>query len=461
MLQRKAPEQLDSIVLPVDPALSKIKNVARDMNAAGRGAFLILRGDSGSGKSTFVNTVGFFIEEVEVLSLSKNESIEKVLMSVGRTSFKLRIIVIEGRDALREVTSRELESSIHEMNRFLRSDAGERTLIVWPTNADDLEAALVDAAKRVGADALLGIENTSYRFVGPPKSQYVDIANRTIATLNQGASLADLGVSQERASELAESASTIGSYLGFLRADLLRNQSRVEELLDKERCRLWIVIAAGNDPEGDVAGLTRGTSSAADVERLLGATNANIVQDLKKYPDKLGILSTVLDAKILHLPSVVALSIARDFGDKKLTELMTQSSLSTSKQNDALVRLERTDIAKAFSTAPTGTRTRGPKPGSNTESAFKKLALIASKADQPLNASIGSALLAADYVTAFETEQDLGTGLTRYSDLVCKSNTLERVRIEVMWRAKTNRAEIANYTLTKLYNYGKAIGFLA
>lgn len=29
-----------------------------------------------------------------------------------------------------------------------------------------------------------------------------------------------------------------------------------------------------------------------------------------------------------------------------------------------------------------------------------------------------------------------------------------------MWRARTSRAEIANYVLTKLYNYGRAIGFL-
>jgi hypothetical protein len=30
----------------------------------------------------------------------------------------------------------------------------------------------------------------------------------------------------------------------------------------------------------------------------------------------------------------------------------------------------------------------------------------------------------------------------------------------MMWRKQTGRAEIANYTLTKLNNYGKAIGLL-
>jgi hypothetical protein len=31
----------------------------------------------------------------------------------------------------------------------------------------------------------------------------------------------------------------------------------------------------------------------------------------------------------------------------------------------------------------------------------------------------------------------------------------------VMWRKSTGRAEIANYVLTKLYNYGRAIGLLS
>jgi len=29
-----------------------------------------------------------------------------------------------------------------------------------------------------------------------------------------------------------------------------------------------------------------------------------------------------------------------------------------------------------------------------------------------------------------------------------------------MWRTDTTRSEIANYVLTKLFNYGHAIGFL-
>ncbi len=139
---------------------------------------------------------------------------------------------------------------------------------------------------------------------------------------------------------------------------------------------------------------------------------------------------------------------------------MTQRGLSVSAKGDAVSRLSDSDIARAFSGTPVGTRTRGPKPGSNTEDAFKKLSDIASKNDVILNNAIGCALVKSGLATEYETEKDLNTGLTRYTDIVCQTPTLGVVRLEIMWRGTASRAAIANYVLTKLHNYGRAIGFL-
>jgi energy-coupling factor transporter ATP-binding protein EcfA2 len=436
-----------------------MKLIHQDIKAAGRGGFQILRGDSGSGKSTFLNTLDMFLERVNINSILRDREIESALRQMGSTAAELRVVVIEGRDALREVRPKELEAAIHEINSFIRSSNGDRTLIVWPVNADDLEDALVSTCKRVGGDSLLGVDDPSYRFFGPPKTQYLDIASRTVATLNQGASLSDLGVSEERASELTAQAPTIGHFLGLLRKDLVRNQGNVESLLEKERCRLWIAVVAANDPEGDVAGLTRGTASAADIGRLMVATKANIVQDLRKFPEKLGILGAVLDAKILHLPSVTALAIARDFADDDLSAAMGSRGLSVIGKGDAIDRLNDSDLGRAFSGSTMGPRTRGPKAGSNTVDAFRKLSDIASQNDQLLNAAVGRALQAAALITDFKTEKDIGSGLTRYTDVLCDAS-IGSTRLEFMWRSKAGRADIANYTLMKLYNYGRAIGFL-
>jgi len=51
------------------------------------------------------------------------------------------------------------------------------------------------------------------------------------------------------------------------------------------------------------------------------------------------------------------------------------------------------------------------------------------------------------------------TDLNFKSDLYCLHGGLP-LRLEMMWRARTGRADIANYVLGKINNYGRAIGLL-
>ena len=343
-LKRISSGELSSIIIPVNDAIRRVREVHRDMKAAGRGSFLLVRGDSGSGKSTFFSTLGLFLEQVTVVPFARETNIHAVLRRAEPSPPGLRVFIMEGRDALRDVPQQELEAAIHEINWFIRSPSGERSLVVWPVNSDDLETKLIQTAKNVGGESLLGVGEPSFRFQGPPRANYLEIARRTIATLNQGAHIADLGVSNERAQKLADESGTIGHFLGLLRRDLLQNQSEVDTLLAKEKCRLWVVVCAGNDPDGDIAGLTRGALSAIDIERLMSATNANIIQELKRYPNKLGILGSVLDAKILHLPIVTALAVARAFAGKKLQAEMEARSLSIARPQDAGTRLAQSEL---------------------------------------------------------------------------------------------------------------------
>ena len=139
---------------------------------------------------------------------------------------------------------------------------------------------------------------------------------------------------------------------------------------------------------------------------------------------------------------------------------MKAERLQTSFDESAADRLQNSDLGRALQGAAQGLRTRGPRIGSNTRDAFEKIAQIASRDDQILNATIGRALVDSGLSTEFETEIDIGSGLTRRTDILLKTVGLGPVRLEVMWRKKTSRAEIANYVLTKLHNYGRAIGFL-
>lgn len=244
-----------------------------------------------------------------------------------------------------------------------------------------------------------------------------------------------------------------------IRADLRRNGNEVRRLLATERCRVWTVVISANESEGDVAALTRGGLSFADVDRLMTATGANVVADLKEDPERLGILGTVLDARIVHIDMVTALAVLRTYGDEKLKTAMKARGMVTNADPTVEDRLLRSELGTLLSGRSLGTRKRGPKPGNNTIAAMTSIAAIASDDDVSCNRAFGEALKASGLIVSYETEKDLGTGLKRRSDLFCSSDSLA-LRIEFMWRTKVGRADIANYVLGKLANYGRAIGFL-
>jgi DNA (cytosine-5)-methyltransferase 1 len=450
-------ETLTSIIVPVEPMLEELDERFMDMRAADRGSLMILRGTSGAGKSTFLDTVGFFRQHVSTRRIPRDANVAQALReSVDADN---TIVVFEGREALGDVSGSEIESAMHEINQFVRSEEGRRSLVVWPTNRDDLTDLLVGIGESLGREALFGISDPVTFFGGPPKTEFARIAQQTVSVLNEGASLDALGISIDLANDLAEKSDTIGNYLARIRMAAVRAGARVERLLTKERYRMWTLTVSGNDVEGDVAALTRGGFSAADVDRLLSSTGANVVSDLKKHPEKTGILGTVLDARIVNMDMVCMLAVTRTYGSPELHKVMQSKDMITARDSSAARRLLESDLGILLQDNPLGTRKRGPKPGSNTKDAFAKLVEISRTNDGLLNDALGRGLVETGLIDSYETERNLGTDLVFNSDLYCVKNGAP-IRLELMWRARTGRATIANYVLGKINNYGKAIGVI-
>lgn len=459
-LARKARGDIGTIVIPIADALEMIDTVHARMRAAGRGAFLILKGASGAGKSTFLHTLHFFREDVETHSVSGSRDIKTYFETAPVRRNGLIVHVLEEREALRSYSDRELEDWLHSINGYIRSANGENALVVWPCNTDELRERIVYLAERIGAESLLGDSSMIPEFTGPHKEQYLEIAERTLAILNQGSGLSDLGLTDDDVKEYAEDSRTIGGFMTNLSSLITERSKAVQRLIEREKCRLWVLVIAGNNPEGEVNSLTRGQYAAIDTERLMTSTGANIVADLRNYPDKIGLLGSVLDAKIFHFPVLAALEIVRAFGSEDLKHRMKAKNLSVrGNQESAIERLENTELGSIFRAGSQGTLSRGARLGSSSVEAFEKLVEIATDNDTLLNKALGEALVTAHFINSYKVEQDFGTGLTRRTDILAEVSA-GRIRIEVMWRKRVGRADIANYTLTKLFNYGKAIGYL-
>jgi len=104
-------------------------------------------------------------------------------------------------------------------------------------------------------------------------------------------------------------------------------------------------------------------------------------------------------------------------------------------------------------------RAQGRRPGKDRQDEFQILSQLAKTQDGALNRVVGDALRAAGLIDAYEAEDVVGVAQKRTTDLLCTSRDAS-VRLELMWRAQTSVGEIARYVLEKLYQYGKAIGFL-
>lgn len=451
-------DALKTVILPVEESLAALDKRFRDIKSAQRGAMLIMRGAAGIGKSTFLETVRFFRHDVETVRIARTEDVDSALSALPEFDGP-RIAVIEGREALGQVSEREIESWMHSINAFVRTDAGSRTLVVWPVNKVELGELLHRLGVDIGDDALFGIDDAFHDFRGLAPENFIEVAERTVSALNDGLSLTSIGVSEVDAADMVSKSKTIGQFLGRVRGTALGAQDQIVGLLPKESYRVWTVVIAGSDAEVDVAALTRGSLAYADIDRLVSSTNANVVEDLQAQPAVIGILGTTLDARIVSVDMVTILSATRTFGSPELHELMAAESMKTSKEPGAIDRIKDSELGRLLSDRGLGTRRRGSKPGDNTKQAFAKVAAIARQNDGLLNNALGQALVQAGLIDSFETEIDLGTSLTYKSDLYCLQGATP-IRLEVMWRQKTSRAEIANYVLGKLRNYGRAIGLI-
>src|SRR5690606_29927564 len=119
-------------------------------------------------------------------------------------------------------------------------------------------------------------------------------------------------------------------------------------------------------------------------------------------------------------------------------------------EKDAKERLAGTSLVASFNNTPIGARKVGGKVGPNSVAAFEKLTNIASTNDIELNKAIAACLVDLGVVSDCAYEQDFGSGMSRRTDIVATSGSAT-IRLEMMWRRKTGRAEIANYVLTKLF----------
>jgi DNA (cytosine-5)-methyltransferase 1 len=234
VLSRESESRLDGIIVPIEGALKEIDSLENAMSSAQRGAFAILRGDSGAGKTTFLHTIGRYRAGVQTTSLEGAVDIPAELQAfTPSVDSKLTVLVLEEREAALTFSDDELETWLHSINAFIRSSKGKRCIVVWPCNTDALERRLVTLSLAIGGKSLLGSRSSAIRFDGPQKDQFGLIAANTISSLNQGAGLVDFGLSESDVSAAVAANATVGDFLSDVRDAAISKQSTITSLVKR------------------------------------------------------------------------------------------------------------------------------------------------------------------------------------------------------------------------------------
>lgn len=127
--QKAAAEGLDafSVVEPVEHAAKRVDRLLARLRSGG-GLFEVFFGASGSGKTTFLNSLQKFFAEIRVSSFSKDESLIS-LPSYVRSGFVAgndysRIVIIERRDNPDESDLTNVEPMMAQLLEVFREPSG-------------------------------------------------------------------------------------------------------------------------------------------------------------------------------------------------------------------------------------------------------------------------------------------------------------------------------------------------
>ena len=76
---------ITKIILPVKEGINKIVELHEEIESSNRGAFLILKGKSGCGKTTFLRTLDVFIEDIEIYTIFNDSNLVESMNSLQDT----------------------------------------------------------------------------------------------------------------------------------------------------------------------------------------------------------------------------------------------------------------------------------------------------------------------------------------------------------------------------------------
>ncbi len=486
--QRARDAQVDpgEVVERVDEAANRIDELLRRVRDGGGGVIEVFYGLSGSGKTTFLQTLSRFFDNIRVSVFPRSSPLSELPSFISHDVIagdnRNRVILIYGRDNPNQADLSEVEETFGNLLNVFREPGGA-AVVLWPITMRESARKVADTAWLVGRDSMADeFSRGQYNFIGVPKEKYWELADNTSRTLT-GDGLEAYGVSRAKAAEIVRDCETISDFFG-----------RVTSIANAERDKTWSILKVRSIPHvwvalpgdnlnllnGTADALTQGIQSKVDIDKigeLIDQADDTIIyiSEWRERRGQLAHLLRAIDVRLFGIPPNVSVAAIRAFGDPVTKAKLNQPSIPQKTAKDAMKasRLYKAILREAGVEAAPFAGSR--QIGKETVDDFLRVQQLASKGDKPLNKALAALIascLADDAPTLKVTSEKRsipGSGLQ--PDILIEIADGEYICIEPTWRTSgkgipgeikdsqntLSEAHIKKYMLEKATQYVKGM----
>lgn len=340
--------QIKTIVRPIREAMNVVASIV-DYLLITRGAnLLVIRADTGVGKTTFFNTlthyindISFNIDSIDIQSISEQMLHTKLWdMKFKSEEDLINLVILEGRETPESLTSDYIQNVLADINRLSRQRKVP-LLFVIPTVETEVARLWCSSATKIGdlipRDQLAGGGSQWYEFPGVSKEQFSEIADETVRALNESRTLTEYSVTPSELKVWSDTSNSIGSLLETLASKVSERRRTAKVSSRTRREKVWMVMVSPEYSQYDrlyhlVNGLVKNATFTIAQEKLLDTNNDNT--RTRKWRNesrewlKFLTATTFLDVRIINFPIKTAVAAVQAFGEDSLLDKLKEAKLS-------------------------------------------------------------------------------------------------------------------------------------
>jgi energy-coupling factor transporter ATP-binding protein EcfA2 len=463
------------LVEPSEETLDVFRRAALHIRSRGRGLFLPIYAESGTGKTTLVsNLAGWVPDEYgPTARLAGGEvSADRLRQAVAATVQDHALPFNDARILVINVDDREsdppTDKELSQIKSFVR-EAGEgseglgsRALVVWPETSRDNAVSMAQAYEQRAGKSPVEIPTKAG---GPGRETWPGLATATLKLANAIDHLGALGVDPDAYEP--EAFPTVGDYLDKISTDFV---DLLDTLLKSTRkpVRLVVAFASESGKAGVLSELASGYRyGLVDADKLVAATPNSVIG--KWWKQRMGLLiQTIvrLDARVVFIAPTLSVAFINRYGPDEAKTMFAEIGTNPKPPSEISTYFERSDFGRLLQgTASAAAEIRG-NPAADATATFALLSEnvgFGSGQDKKLNRALGDFLTQAQSSLGEIRVEQKADGIPLIPD-VSLSADHHVTCIELHWRSgdflvSANRSSIAQYVLGKLKSYALELGW--